>query len=236
MEISIIIPTFNEEENIGNLVRYLQNIKEIDKVRDIIVVDANSIDNTVAEAEKAGAKVIASMKKGRATQMNAGAEESKGDILFFVHADVLPPQTYITDITSAINDGYAAGCYRFRFNSTRLALQITSYCTRFRGLMFSGGDQTLFIKRDVFRKLGGFNKNCLIMEDFDFILKVRKDHSFKILAKDVLVSDRKYHNNSYLRVNFANLIVFTMFLLGFSQNLMLNTYRKLIKQPKIERY
>lgn len=84
--ISIVIPTYNEAEVIQKLIRYLLN-SENSSLLEIIVSDGGSTDNTQALAREAGAKVIQSPKKGRAAQMNAGAAEANGQILYFLHAD-----------------------------------------------------------------------------------------------------------------------------------------------------
>ena len=236
MQISIIIPTFNEEQNIGNVIRHLLKRNELSTDLEIIVIDANSKDNTAREAESAGAKVVLSDKKGRAAQMNIGASLSKGEVLYFVHADVFPPESYVADIFTALDSGFEAGCYRFLFDSDKSMLKINSYFTRFNGLMFRGGDQTLFITRQLFEQLGGFDENFVIMEDFNLVQRARKSARFRLMPKEVIVSDRKYQDNNYLRVTFANFVVFIMFLTGFSPNTLLNSYRSLIRQSKTQRY
>ena len=236
MKISVIIPTYDEGQNIGNLIDHLLKSNDISADLEITVVDANSNDNTAEEAERAGAKVVLSEKKCRATQMNIGAAHSNGDVFYFVHADALPPESYLTDILSAVSNGFEAGCYRFLFNSDKSMLRINSFFTRFNGLMFRGGDQTLFITRQLFERLGGFDENFVIMEDFDLVRRARKFARFKVMPNNVLVSDRKYQDNNYLRVNMANLVVFIMFTIGFSPYVLLSSYRKLIRQPHTQRY
>lgn len=232
MRISIIIPTYNEEEHIASLVRHLrQNGGE--RIADIHVIDGGSQDNTLEAARAAGATAVCSPKRGRAAQMNHGVRLATGDVLYFVHADAIPPASFAQDITIAIKDGYPIGCYRFRFRSDKLLLKINAYCTRFDRIMCRGGDQTLFVLRPLFEELSGYQDDHLLMEEYDFILRARKRGRFKIIPKDVLVSARKYEHNSYLRVNLANLTMFLMFFAGFSQIQMVNTYKRMIASPKI---
>lgn len=232
MKFSIIIPTYNEAENIGQLVRYL--IKNAHgSLADITVVDGGSADNTLEVAQKAGANAVLSPEKGRANQMNLGASLAKGDILYFVHADSTPPDTFLADIESALSSGFEIGCYRFKFRSTRFMLKVNAFFTRFDRIMCRGGDQTLFITRPLFESVGGFAKDWMIMEDYDLILKARKKARFRIMPKATLVSARKYEENSYLRVNWANFRVFRLYLSGASQEEMLSTYKRLIKHPKL---
>lgn len=229
--LSIIIPTYNEADVIVGLVNHLQ-FNGQDKVNEIIVVDGNSSDNTFELAKNAGAKVITANKKGRAAQMNQGAEMATGKILYFVHADSFPPASYVHDIMAAVKEGYDLGCYRFKFKSDKLLLKFNSYCTRFDRLMCRGGDQTLFVKKVVFEELDGYKDDYLIMEEYDFLIRARKKYMFKIIPKDVLVSARKYDNNNYFRVNFANFVVFMMFYAGMAQPKMVKTYKTLINHPK----
>ena len=232
MSISIIIPTYNEEDTIKKLVCHLKSNAPADT--EIIVVDGGSSDQTVAEAQSSGACCLTSPKKGRGAQMNAGAEHASGNILYFVHADSLPPASFAHDIKKAIRDGYPAGCFRFTFNSDHPLLKINAYCTRFDRIMCRGGDQTLYIKTSLFDRLGGYRDDFIIMEDYDLIERIQENAPFKIIPKDVTVSARKYEQNNYLQVQLANFIVFMMYFWGCSQQKLLNTYKKLLMHPKFE--
>jgi glycosyltransferase involved in cell wall biosynthesis len=89
--ISIIIPTLNEEKMIALLIRHLlSNVSDKNNI-EIIVADGNSSDKTVEIAKQLELKVIVDNNAGRAIQMNSGAAVSKGDILYFLHADSYPP-------------------------------------------------------------------------------------------------------------------------------------------------
>ncbi len=232
MNLSIIIPTYNEESKVRGLLLHLQKNCDTKKT-EIIVVDGGSSDRTLEVAKKSGAICLRSSQKGRAAQMNLGAKHGGGQILYFVHADSIPPYSFIKDIKKAVKFGHKAGCYRFQFNSNRLLLKINSYCTRFNRLMCRGGDQTLFIKRPLFEQLGGFKDDYLIMEDYEFIERIQRSSSFKIIPKNVIVSSRKYDENGYFRVQMANFIVFMMYFFGSSQERLLDTYKKCLYQSKL---
>lgn len=231
MSISIIIPAYNEEASIAQLVEHLFKHKN-EAVSEVIVVDGLSDDRTKELAERAGAKVFQCTKRCRASQMNLGAQHASGNLLYFVHADAFPPTTYANDILQSVAEGNAIGCYRFKFDSDRRMLKINSYFTRFDRIMCRGGDQTLYVDRKLFDELGGYREDYCIMEDYDFIIRARKRARFRIMKKDVVVSARKYDNNSYLRVNFANLTVFMMFFMGYKPERMRSTYQRLIQHPK----
>ncbi|MCC3157515.1 TIGR04283 family arsenosugar biosynthesis glycosyltransferase [Hymenobacter sp. 15J16-1T3B] len=227
MHISVIIPTYNEAAHIGQLVRTLRQHDPTGEV-EIIVVDAASPDGTAEAARQAGATVLPAPRPGRAAQMNHGAQHARGELLYFVHADVRVHPGYVTTIRRAVRDGFPAGCYRFRFDSPHPLLRLNSYGTRFPGLMSRGGDQTLFITRALFEQLGGFDEHYCIMEDFDIIRRIRRVAPFYIVPQDVLVSARKYETNGWLRVQLANLTAFSMFFLKVQPRRIARTYQALL--------
>lgn len=228
--ISVIIPTLNEEGNIEKLLPFLQKHGE-PYLQEIIVVDGESEDRTTEKASFLGAQVLISAQKCRASQLNMGAQAAKGDVLYFVHADALPPKSFASDIEKALEEGKRIGCYRFRFDSRKIMLRINSYFTRFPFLWCRGGDQTLFMEKDLFQKLNGFDERFVVMEDFDLIRRAKQKASFHVLPKSVIVSPRKYAKNSYLRVNIANLIVFRMFKRGVDPQRLKETYLSWIDHP-----
>ena len=225
--LSVIIPTYNEAANIGRLVAALRRYAPADAV-EILVVDAASPDGTAEVARRAGATVLESPKPGRAAQLNYGAQRARGDILYFVHADVGIHPNYVATIRMAVAQGHAAGCYRFRFDSNHPLLRLNSYGTRFKGIMSRGGDQTLFVTRALFEQLAGFNEQFVIMEDFEIIQRIRRVASFHIVPQDVVVSARKYETNGWLRVQLANLTAFTMYFLKQPPTRIARTYKALL--------
>ncbi|MBU6120349.1 TIGR04283 family arsenosugar biosynthesis glycosyltransferase [Hymenobacter siberiensis] len=227
MKLSVIIPTFNEAANIARLVGELRR-HAADRPVEIVVVDAHSPDGTAELARQAGATVLLPPRSGRAFQMNYGAAHATGDVLYFVHADVSIHPDYVATLGQAVAQGHAAGCYRFRFDSTRPLLRINSYGTRFKGIMSRGGDQTLFVTRALFQQLGGFNEHFVVMEDFEIIQRIRRVASFLIVPQDVLVSARKYQNNSWLRVQAANLTAFSLYFLKVSPVRIARTYKAML--------
>ncbi|WP_210518599.1 TIGR04283 family arsenosugar biosynthesis glycosyltransferase [Hymenobacter terricola] len=227
MSFSVIIPTFNEAATIARLVQELRRYDPRREV-EILVVDAHSPDGTADAARRAGATVLLAPRPGRAAQMNHGAAHATGDILYFVHADVGIHPGYVATIRAAVGRGYEAGCYRFRFDSRHPLLRINSFGTRFEGLMSRGGDQTLFITKVLFQRLGGFNERFVIMEDFEIIIRIRRAALFLIVPHDVLISARKYETNGWLRVQIANLTAFSLFFLKVSPARIARTYKAML--------
>ncbi len=221
--LSIIIPVFNEALLVGKLVRYLkQNGGNF--LADVIVVDGGSTDDTVALATDAGATVVVSPAKGRAAQMNYGASLARGEVLYFVHADCLPPKNFTADIQRAITKGYSLGRYRTQFDSNITILKINAWFTRFDFFICMGGDQTLFVTKKLFNGVCGFNEEMKIMEEYDFCHRAREKEKYKIMNGAALISARKYETNSWLTVQLANAKIVGMFKKGASQQQMIDEY------------
>ena len=203
-------------------------------MKEIIVVDGKSEDQTIALAKNTAAKVIVSPKRGRAQQMNYAAEKAKGNYLYFVHADTKVTNTYLDDIQTQIKKGKKAGCYRFKFDRNHPLLKLNAFMTRFPFLICRGGDQTLFIEKRLFEQLDGFNDELCIMEEYDLLMRLKKRGiPFGIIPKSVIVSARKYEKNGYWKVQYANFRAFNMFKNGKSQEKIKEKYNELLK---IERY
>lgn len=227
MKISIIIPAYNEAANIERLVNYLLNQTK-DKSVEIIVVDGGSNDETIERAKKAGALVYSSPENGRAAQMNYGANFAKSNILYFVHADSYPPPGFVSDIIKAVSDGFKIGRYQTKFDSPSRLLKLNAFFTRFDIFMCYGGDQTLFITKDLFTKLTGFDSRMQVMEEYDLVQRARPLSRYKIFSAKALVSARKYERNSWWKVQKANYAMIRLFKKGTPQIQMLTTYKKML--------
>jgi len=231
IRISVIIPTLNEEKSLLTLLPFLQ-AHGGDQVCEVMVCDAGSSDQTKKVSEQFGAIFLACKLKGRPFQMNEGAVYAKGNVLYFLHADTIPPASFSEDILIHLNQGFEAGCYRYRFDSDRAILKRQARLTRYPFLIFRGGDQSLYITKSLFDTINGFDPYYFVMEDYDIIRRLRKHTRFKIIPKEAVVSARKYDQNSYLRVNFANVVVFSLYYLGISPKKLLRLYFRLINHPK----
>ncbi len=212
--LSIIIPTLNEQHYLA------ATLERLDETRDeIIVVDGGSADRTRDVARAAGARVITA-PRGRARQMNAGAAAASGEILLFLHADTHPPTNYAACICDAIDGGAVGGAFTLAidapnplYRSIETAVRIRS---RYLGLPY--GDQALFVSRSAFAKMRGF-REIEIMEDFDFVRRIRRHGKFSLLDARVTTSARRWQRVGPIRVTIQNQVTVLGYLLGIRMRL-----------------
>ncbi|MFK7953025.1 MAG: TIGR04283 family arsenosugar biosynthesis glycosyltransferase [Ekhidna sp.] len=223
MFISVIIPTLNEENNLKRILTFFSEHPQ-KKEFEVIVVDGGSTDRTIDQInEFDGVQLVLSKIASRAIQMNEGAKASKGEVLYFVHVDIQPVNSFIDDISRSIKSGDTSGCYRFKFAEIRNPLlHINGFFTRFPFMWCRGGDQTLYITRASFNELNGFNEDYVIMEDYELLERLKQP--LRIIPKSVRVSARKYDNNSYLKVQFTNMKAMRMYKAGVKPELIKEYY------------
>ncbi|MDC6365547.1 MULTISPECIES: TIGR04283 family arsenosugar biosynthesis glycosyltransferase [Flavobacteriaceae] len=199
--ISIIIPVLNEENYIGQLLHHLQQVSTTTNTIEIICVDGGSSDCTIEVSKNQGATVISS-EMGRAKQMNLGAKHAHGDILYFLHADTYPPENFDQHIQKAVSKGHKSGCFRMKFDTGNPFLRFFAWFSRINHTLCRGGDQSLFIKRSTFEKNKGFNESYQIYEDTEFISRLYKQTTFKVLSQYVITSSRKYRQIGCAKLQF----------------------------------
>lgn len=218
--ISVIIPTLNEERYIGQCIESAKRLNPLE----IIVVDGGSTDRTKEIAEKEGAIVINS-PKGRGTQLNRGASIAKGDILLFLHADSIIPGV---DIRDYINE-CAGGFFRLRFYNQSLSTRLVEIFANMRARLFSlpYGDQALFVKKEIFKSIGGF-REYPFLEDLDFVRRLKKSIKLRCLPHSVIVSARRLNKGyplSSIFVSLRNVFIALLFMLGMSPSRLIRFYR-----------
>jgi rSAM/selenodomain-associated transferase 2 len=171
LKISVIIPTLNEAAHLPALLEYCRTLHGVGET---IVGDGGSIDDTVNVSHVAGAIVVAS-PRNRGAQLNAGARAATGEILWFLHADARPhadSARYI--LMSCRNSQTCGGNFRLHFDSNARAaraIEVIAQAQRRLGIYY--GDSGIFVRRDVFDKLGGF-REWPLFEDYDFARRLER--------------------------------------------------------------
>jgi rSAM/selenodomain-associated transferase 2 len=231
MRISIIVPALNEEECIAATVRALQ---QLDGDKEIIVVDGGSRDETKSLACAEGAKVLAS-PAGRGTQMHLGALEATGDVLWFVHADTIPPIDALDEIRTHLADNsVAGGNFGLLFDGpSRAARQLTAIYPILRILGLSYGDSGIFIRRDVYDRIGGFRALALF-EDLDLLRRLRRAGRFVHLPSRIITSSRRFEHGNFALVWLHWTTLQVLYWCGVSPNWLARWYRH-ARRPKRKR-
>ena len=189
--ISIIIPVYNEEDQLPELLKHLK-ASSSGHISEIIVVDGGSTDNTVAIAKDHPKVFYLPSEKGRAVQMNTGAKMANSKILYFLHADSLPPANFDSLIVEEIENGNKAGCFQMRFDKDHWWLNLMGQFTRINHISCRGGDQSLFVEKNLFSEIGGFDESYKVYEDNDIVKRLYKKKQFKVIKSWITTSARLY--------------------------------------------
>ena len=233
MNISVIIPTYNEQANIEKLIAFLQSVKGHEKIVDIILVDGWSSDNTMFLAQRAGAKVLKSEVRKRSLQMNMGAEIASGEILYFLHADTIPPDNFVAEIIEHVELGNIAGSYRLKFDQDHWLLNLICWFTQFNNGFFRFGDQSLFVTAEVFDFAGRYDADLILMEDQELVQRLRKYGQFTIMTNHVVTSARKFRENGIFRLFGIFVKIYFLYKLGRPQSELVKIYTDKIRGSKI---
>lgn len=207
-QLSIIIPILNEAENIGQLIQHLLDNASEQNLKEIIVVDGGSTDNSQEIVENFSEITFITSKKGRAIQMNTGAKIAKASILYFLHADSFPPKYFDQHIINEVESGNEAGCFRMQFDSNHWWLLLAGWLTQFRWRACRGGDQSQFITRQLFDSIGGFDERYIIYEDNMLINELFARKQFVVINKKLRTSARRYRKHGVWKLQYHFWIIY----------------------------
>lgn len=219
--ISIIIPVLNEAERITNL---LSDLKVKFPDAEIIVSDGGSSDGT-ADLAQEHANVITS-RKGRSFQMNAGADASGGDVLWFLHADCDPPAKAVELIRSAINDGNIGGGFRWELDGDKWYYPVITWISHRKNKIKRNlyGDMGIFVRRDVFETLEGY-KEIPLMEEVEFNDRLIHLGNTILFDTPIVSSDRRLLKSGPIRSFIRNSAIKIAYNWGVSAETLAKYYR-----------
>ncbi len=197
MFLSIVIPVRDEAGTLPVTLARLQALRRAG--HEVLVVDGGSRDGTPAVVEGLADALLHS-RPGRARQMNAGAAQARGEVLLFLHADTRLPEEAVTAIAAALAGGASWGRFDVRLSGDDWRLRIIERLMNLRSCLtgMATGDQALFVRRDVFERIGGFPDQPL-MEDLELSRRLKRRGRPACLRPPVITSSRRWESRGVLR-------------------------------------
>ena len=215
--VSVVIPTYNEATSIAGV---LDRLKGVRGDFEVLVADGSSTDRTAnIVRELAGdfprpLRVVESVRN-RAIQCNAAAQQARGDSFLFLHADIyVPPETVEALERSLRDPAVIGGNFQIVFEGNTFVERFFTWCYRVRrpfGIYY--GDSGVFVRREVFERLGGF-KPIPIMDDYEFVRRMERAGRTVCLNPPMLVSDRRWRVQGLFPTLFSWVWIQTLYSLG----------------------
>ena len=225
-KISIIIPTYNESQHLPLLLSDL-SITNFEKT-EVIIVDCNSEDKTKDIANINGTKIFESKKKNRGLQLNIGAKKAKGEWFIFIHADSRLRQGWLKKVKSKIRDDEnSIYFFKFKINNKKIIYRFLEIAVNLRSFIFKDpyGDQGLIIHKRTYFKNKGYKKIPL-MEDIDFIKRLKNKVKLKLMNIPIYTSSRKWEKTNIFFQAFKNWYFRKRWLRGESIKSLYDDYYK----------
>jgi rSAM/selenodomain-associated transferase 2 len=221
--LSVIVPTLNAGDALDGVLRSIGRSNEVET----IVADGGSTDGTLERAKADGIKVIA-CPRGRAAQMNLASAHVSGDVLLFLHSDTMLPPGYLDDVRRTLSrPGVIAGAFRFKTDYPARAMRLVEWTTNLRSrlLQLPYGDQGLFMRVSVFRRLGGF-RELPIMDDFDFVRRARRLGRIGCAPTAAVTSGKRWRRLGIWRTALRNQAIVALYYCGVSAERLAQLYRR----------
>jgi rSAM/selenodomain-associated transferase 2 len=221
VKISVIIPTLNEALILNQTLTAINRHSP----HEVIIADGGSQDGTLDIAEKFSPRIVNS-PPGRALQMNAGAEIATGDLLLFLHADSQVDTHSYNKMMVVMKQGNSlGGAFSLAIESEKPSLRLISTLATLRSkyLHLVYGDQAIFVRTHVFRDMGGF-ASIPICEDLDFFRRLRGKGPIVLLEEKALTSARRWRTEGIIFTTLRNMVIATLFLLGFPPKILSKWY------------
>jgi rSAM/selenodomain-associated transferase 2 len=209
IKVSIIVPVLNETYRIQ---QFLKGVRQRAPSAEVIVVEAEDSESISKSLAGLCDRVLMS-KRGRAAQMNTGANAARGDVLWFVHADCEVPHHCLTQIAYALDDSRTVGgCFRIRFPRAEMIYRVSDICGNLAVDLFGKcyGDHGIFCRRDDFFAVSGY-PDVPLFEDAEFYRRLRWRGRTRQLADEIVTSSRRYERLGPYRLTMIYLILSVLY-------------------------
>jgi rSAM/selenodomain-associated transferase 2 len=223
--LSVIVPVLNEAPLIGEFLEKVRTV--VGPESEIIVVDGGSSDGTCPTAERLADRLITA-PRGRASQMNAGAQIARADVLWFLHADLEPPPASLAQIQKALADSdVVGGCFRLRFPRRELIYRVSDSLGNFgvNVFGFALGDHGIFCRRTAFHRAGGY-PHVPILEDAEIYRRLRREGKMRQLPEEVVSDPRAYEVHGPYRTTAVYFSILALYVLGVPTDALNQIYRR----------
>lgn len=215
LRLSVIIPSWKDHAILAQLIPQLVRLEGLDEV---LVADASPDAETAAIVEATGGIYLRASQPNRGQQMNHGAAHASGDVLVFHHADSVLCAAHLAAIRAALADpAVIGGAFYRKFDGRHSRLRcleiIARFFTRNGGSFF--GDQSMFVRREVFQSLGGFAPIPL-MEDVEFSRRLRRAGRAVVLDPPLASSSRRHLRRGPWRTTIENALLIVLYRCGVS--------------------
>lgn len=220
--VSIVIPTLDEEEGLGPLLAELQR----QPVLEIIVADGGSVDQTVTCAACMGARVVTS-RAGRGFQLQQGAEQARGEVLLFLHADTRLPADFVAQVHRTLAlPGTAAGAFRLRIDAAGPGYRCIEWGANLRSRLLGlpYGDQAIFVRRALLQQAGGVPRQP-ILEDVALVRRLKGFGRIRIAPAEVVTSARRWQRRGLVRTTLGNQLLLLGAACGVPPRILSRLYR-----------
>ena len=218
-KISIIIPAWREGAKLAEQVSLFTGVSKAE----VIVALAEGDDETEEPGE--GVLVVRSIK-GRACQMNAGAKIATGENLLFLHADTKIDPASLVEVRKVLSEkNVTGGAYRLRIGGGGLLLKLVSATANLRSRFFElpYGDQAIFMRREVFERLGGY-PDVPLLEDVMLVDKIKRAGRVVMIPCYAETSPRRWEKEGVFTVTVKNLAIIIAYRLGVSPSRLAGWY------------
>ena len=229
MRLSVIIPTFNDELTVNKTLDALSRLVNVDE---IIVVDGGSTDATVAIVQNhQRLKKIVLVKfpeANRGRQLHEGTRYTTGEIFWFLPADTRPVQGCGKQIKQYMRyDEVVGGNFEVNFEGdNRLARLFNRLYPNIRSLNLVGGDSAMFVRGEIYNKIGGF-KPLPIFEDVDLQRRLKRKGRFVNIPLTVTISSNRFRNRSFFKTTLGWSAMQSLFWLGIPPKFLAKAYKTL---------